>query len=389
MDAKKSLNTETCPVCNTVISEEVELYLCPQCGWEIDRAQDELIIGDVQELRREAERKQQKLQQYRKLYYQAQKADTLETRLKELEQQLVTLTEKQEQRIHRLETQQQDLAQKYEEIERSGGGHPIVEKEFTFETLTINRHSLEVKRRQGAARQYLEIIGVGVPLEMVYIPGGTFLMGSSEHEEGHSRDEGPQHQVTLSPFWVGKYPVTQEQWFEVLHSKPSKFKGLKRPVENVSWEDAIRFCERLSTHTGRMYRLPTEAEWEYACRAGTTTPFSFGETITSDLANYDKNNIYRNKTSEVGSFPPNASGLHDMHGNVWEWCQDVYSTAIYAQRQAQVPIRNPVYERGDSIRVLRGGSWNNYPAFLRSAYRSRYGPDVRKGSIGFRLMRTI
>ncbi|MFM6603662.1 MAG: formylglycine-generating enzyme family protein, partial [Dolichospermum sp.] len=180
---------------------------------------------------------------------------------------------------------------------------------------------------------------MNLELEMIAIPGGTFVMGSLEGEEESRSEEKPQHQVTIKPFLMGEYPITQAQWRAVaelpqvnqkLQPNPSRFKRANRPVEQVSWHDAIEFCARLSNHTKKPYRLPSEAQWEYACRAGTTTPFHFGETITTDLANYcgdyaygrGQKGAYREETTEVGNFPPNAFGLHDMHGNVWEWCQD-------------------------------------------------------------------
>ena len=164
-------------------------------------------------------------------------------------------------------------------------------------------------------------------------------MGSPEDEKGRDEDESPQHRVTVSTFFISRYPVTQAQWQAIasldkvdidLKADPSRFKGDNRPVEQVNWYDAVEFCARLSRETGREYILPSEAEWEYACRAGTTTPFHFGETITTDLANYNGNytygsgpkGVYREETTPVGSFSPNAFGLSDMHGNVWEWCED-------------------------------------------------------------------
>ncbi|MFO5440741.1 MAG: SUMF1/EgtB/PvdO family nonheme iron enzyme, partial [Dolichospermum sp.] len=170
-----------------------------------------------------------------------------------------------------------------------------------------------------------EDLGNGVKLEMIAIPGGTFWMGSPTNEAERNNDEGPQHQVTVPSFFMGKYPLTQAQYQAIIGNNPSYFKGNNRPVERVIWNDAVTFCQKLSQKTGKNYRLPSEAEWEYACRAGTKTPFSFGDNITPDLVNYDGNypyksapkGKYREQTTDVGTFPPNAFGLYDMHGNVW------------------------------------------------------------------------
>ncbi|MFM6278998.1 MAG: formylglycine-generating enzyme family protein, partial [Dolichospermum sp.] len=219
-------------------------------------------------------------------------------------------------------------------------------------------------------------------LEMVLIPGGTFLMGSPKNEEGSINSEKPQHEVTIKPFLMGKYPVTQKQWRTVaalekvnidLASYPSYFEGDNRPVEQVSWHDAIEFCARLSNYTKKPYRLPTEAQWEYACRAGTTTPFHFGDRITTDLANYDGNytygdglkGVHRKGTTDVGFFPPNLFGLHDMHGNVWEWCQDDWH-----DNYEGAPIDGSAWISLSNRKVLRGGSWNYYPVLCRSASRN-------------------
>ncbi|MEW6497793.1 MAG: formylglycine-generating enzyme family protein, partial [Cyanobacteriota bacterium] len=194
-----------------------------------------------------------------------------------------------------------------------------------------------INRERRTAQYFLEDLGDGIGLEMVLIPGGSFLMGSPEDELERSDNESLQHLVTIQLFCLGKYPVTQAQWKAVaalpqvnrkLDPGLSSFKGENRPVETVSWYDAVEFCDRLSQKTGRQYRLPSEAEWEYACRAGTTTPFHFGETITPELANYNGKytygagvkGVYREETTPVGSFGvANAFGLYDMHGNVWEW----------------------------------------------------------------------
>ncbi len=235
---------------------------------------------------------------------------------------------------------------------------------------------------------------------MVYIPGGTFMMGSPEGEGSDS--EKPKHKVTIKPFHKGKYQVTQGQWRGVaalpkvncdLKPNPSKFKGGKRPVEQVSWHDAVEFCARLSNLTGREYRLPSEAEWEYACRAGTTTPFYFGETITGKLANYNATTSfadepeeeYRQKTMTVGQFPSNAFGLYDMHGNVWEWCQDTPH-----ENYEGAPTDGSAWIDNDNpYRALRGGSWANDPRYCRSAYRNynaRAERDYIVNVIGFRVV---
>ena len=259
------------------------------------------------------------------------------------------------------------------------------------------------------AQYFIEDLGNGIQLEMVMIPGGSFMMGSPETEEGSNDDERPQHQVTIKAFCLGKYQVTQAQWKAVaafpqvnreLKPDPSRFKGNNRPVESVSWEDAVEFCDRLSNHTKRQYRLPSEAEWEYACRAGTTTPFHFGETITTDLANYNGEftygdgveGVYRKETTEVGSFGvANNFGLYDMHGNVWEWCLDDWHDDYEEAPKDGSAWFNSDDKLSDKPRrtVLRGGSWFTLPLRCRSASRNgnnggnRDTPDV---IIGFRVV---
>ena len=247
-------------------------------------------------------------------------------------------------------------------------------------------------------------LGNGVDLEMVYIPGGTFIMGSPEDEEKSGWSIGkdvPQHQVEVEPFYLGKFLVTQAQWREVaqlpeiereLNPEPSEFKGEERPVEQVSWSDAVEFCARLSKATGREYRLPSEAEREYACRAGTTTPFHYGETLTSEIANYASNNTYaeetagehQQKTTPVGSFPPNSFGLYDMHGNVSEWCTDPWHDSYEG-----APRNGIVWtENGDENRshVLRGGSWDFDSRYCRSAFRGYSSSrDYSSNLVGFRV----
>ena len=235
-------------------------------------------------------------------------------------------------------------------------------------------------------------LGGGVTLELVWCPPGTFMMGSPESEAERSDDE-TQHQVTLSKgFWMGKYEVTQEQWKQVTENNPSSFKGDPRlPVETVSWEDCQKFIEKLNSRMrGGGFGLPTEAQWEYACRAGTTTPFHFGQTISTEQANYDGNytygngrkGVYRKKTTVVGSFPSNAWGLYDMHRNVWEWCSDGYG--VYPSGA----VADPSGASSGKGRVLRGGSWFYNPRYCRSAYRDYSPPGNRSTSYGFRLLRT-
>jgi formylglycine-generating enzyme required for sulfatase activity len=269
---------------------------------------------------------------------------------------------------------------------------------------------------QRTAQYFREDLGNDIQLDMMLIPGGTFIMGSPKKEEDSTDSERPQHEVTIEPFWLGQYQVTQAQWKFVaklpqvnkeLNPDPSRFKGNgstsltnNRPVEQVSWYDAVEFCDRLSNHTKRQYRLPSEAEWEYACRAGTKTPFHFGETITTDLANYNGNytygqepkGVYREETTEVGSFGvANNFGLYDMHGNVYEWCLDDWHdnyTDAPADGSAWFSSDDKLSDKTGRA-VLRGGSWVDVPPYCRSASRDYYYRVERDGvvsSFGFRVV---
>jgi formylglycine-generating enzyme required for sulfatase activity len=290
--------------------------------------------------------------------------------------------------------------------------------------------SFVVLERRGQARGFRQPLrppsegGAHEPssldLQLVEIPAGRFLMGSPPSEEGRSNDEGPQHEVELESFFLGRAPITQAQWQEVAswverpgerwgldlsgRLAPSRFDGVQRPVENVNWFEAMEFCSRLSKRSGKTYKLPSEAQWEYACRAGTTTPFHYGDTLSAEVANYNANATYGRgikgtslgKTTEAGRFPANAWGLYDMHGNVWEWCADHWHSSYdLGQRKApndgspwwdatESGMEGENGERGDSrSRVLRGGSWIYSPLSCRSAYRSH--PAVAYHSIGFRV----
>jgi formylglycine-generating enzyme required for sulfatase activity len=215
------------------------------------------------------------------------------------------------------------------------------------------------------------------------------MMGSPENEERRSRNEGPQHQVTIPGFFIGKYQLTQKQYQAIMGNNPSHFKGENRPVERISWNDAVKFCELLSQRTGKKYTLPSEAQWEYACRAGTTTPFYFGETITTDLANYNGNYTYtsafegeyRGQTTDVGSFPPNAFGLYDMHGNVWEWCFD-----DWVDNYNNAPTNGSAVTSSSNYKLLRGGSWIDHPGLCCSACRSHRDAGFDPFSYGFRVV---
>ena len=272
--------------------------------------------------------------------------------------------------------------------------------------MTVNARGKIINRRNLQAKYFVEKLGHGVSLEMVQIPGGTFIMGSPEGEQYSLDRERPQHQVTVKPFFMGRYVVTQEQYQLIMGKNPSEFKNettkwlfvrenrnKNRPVERLSWYDAVKFCTKLSKATGKEYRLPSEAEWEYACRAETTTPFYFGETITTDLVNYDGDYTYafapkgeyRGQTTDVGTFPPNAFGLYDMHGNVWEWCADPWHDNYEgAPQDGRVWLENG----NENCSPLRGGSWVNIPKDCRSAYRddvNRAGRDYLNNAIGFRV----
>jgi formylglycine-generating enzyme required for sulfatase activity len=263
--------------------------------------------------------------------------------------------------------------------------------------------NLILQTEQRTTQYYRESMKNGVSLDMVLIPGGTFWMGSPNDEIDRQKTESPQHEVTVPSFFMGRYPVTQAQWRFVaelpmidrsLESDPSRFKGDNRPVEQVSWHDAIEFCRRLAQKTGRPYRLPSEAEWEYACRAGTTTPFHFGKTITSELANYDgsgsyadgEKGEYRQETTPVDRFGfANAFGLCEMHGNVWEWCEDHWHSH-YEGAPVDGSAWHDLEADENAERVVRGGSWFDVPLYCRSASRSCDVAGFRFYIFGFRVV---
>jgi len=223
-------------------------------------------------------------------------------------------------------------------------------------------------------------IGENVSMKLALIPAGKFMMGSPPGEANRSGEE-PQHEVTISkPFYIGVTEVTQAQYEAVMGTNPSRFKGATNPVDTVSWNDATKFCKKLSKKTRYVVRLPTEAEWEYTCRAGTTTRFSFGddESALGDYAWYECNS--GSATHPVGQKKPNAWGLFDMHGNLWEWCADWYGD--YPKGAATDP-QGPA---SGADRVLRGGGWSHFPNYCRAAFRSFSSPGARLISGGFRVV---
>jgi formylglycine-generating enzyme required for sulfatase activity len=230
-------------------------------------------------------------------------------------------------------------------------------------------------------------------MEFVLIPAGEFDMGSPPSEEGRLEYEGPVHRVTLSrAFRIGKYPVTQRQYEAVTGENPSHFSGnIDRPVDSVSWEDAVAFCRKLGARDGRAYRLPTEAQWEYACRAGSTSAYCFGDdpSLLPQYAWYRDNSGMQ--THPVGEKKPNAFGVYDMHGNVWEWCHDYYygscGSGFYGWHYYRVsPNVDPQGPDIGASRVLRGGSWDDDPGGCRSADRGGFWPDCRNFRSGFRVV---
>lgn len=261
----------------------------------------------------------------------------------------------------------------------------------------IAAEALEAVQSAASRKSFRDPLKVGGegPL-MVVIPAGRYHMGSPPEEPERSNEEGPQHEVRIArPFAMGVHAVTFDDYDRYCRGTKSKQPGdegwgrADRPVINVSWEDAQGYCKWLSAQTGRSYRLPSEAEWEYACRAGTTTPFHFGARIATDQANFDGNSTYngsakgeyREQTVPVGSLPPNAFGLYEMHGNVWEWCQDAWH-----DNYQSAPNDGSDWEATrDVSRVLRGGSWGHGPWFCRAAFRNFGGPDYRYVFIGFRV----
>lgn len=234
--------------------------------------------------------------------------------------------------------------------------------------------SPQVKPENKSASNFSVDLGGGVSLDLVYIRGGTFRMGSSQE-----KNEQPIHQVKVPEFWIGKYQVTQEQWCRIMGNNPSAFQGDKRPVEQVSWNDAVEFCQRLTQNTGKEFRLPSEAEWEYSCRAGSETSYCFGED-SNRLKEYACYGIWLKGHDPVGQKKPNAWGLYDMHGNVWEWCADDWHDNYNG-----APNDGSIWLSNSNIKILREGSWYSNAVLCRCASRGRLARVLRSNGLGFRV----
>ena len=265
-----------------------------------------------------------------------------------------------------------------------------------FETVRLDTKGNICDRHRQQVEVYEEDLGHDIKLTMVRIPKGSFWMGSPNEEAQRRPKEGPRHQVMVPEFYIGQVAITQSQWQAIMGTNPAKFKGDPLlPVERVSWQDCQEFCHRLNASNesqGRVYRLPSEAEWEYACRSGMDTPFHCGETIATDWANYNGNEAYglgpegnyRQQPLPVGQFPPNGFGLHDLHGNIWERCQDEWH-----DNYEGAPTDGSAWQdsnSSDKNRVIRGGSWFSLPALCRSASRDSSNPADRSDRVGFRVV---
>lgn len=276
-------------------------------------------------------------------------------------------------------------------------------KTCQFSVITVDKKGEIIQQSKQENRYFTVNLGKGISLDMVVIKGGKFFMGCPHKESRDNQEQKPRHWVILPSFCMGKYPITQAQWEIIMNYNPSYFKGHNRPIESVSWYECLDFCQNLSQDIGIQFTLPSESQWEYACRGiinpeqyrgldgeETYPPFHFGETITSEFANYNSKRtyqqeslgIYRQQTTDVGRFFPNAFGLYDMHGNVWEWCADTWHN-----NYKNAPTDGSIWLNGDDENSpMRGGSWGAFPAYCRSATRSKVKRNNRSQYNGFRVV---
>jgi eukaryotic-like serine/threonine-protein kinase len=282
----------------------------------------------------------------------------------------------------------------------SEAGKPPKLSSIQFASIELDSKGKEIFKPQGLAQIFTESLGSDVNLTMIKIPAGKFMMGSPDSEKERKSNESPRHEVGVPEFYMGQTLVTKAQWQAIMGNDPAYFQGNgklpvdKLPVESINWLEAMNFCEKLSQKTGRKYSLPSESQWEYACRARTTTPFAFGETITQAVVNYHGNYPYgdapkagyRERTTPVGSFPPNLFGLYDMHGNLWEWCLDEWVDS-YEGAPSDGSARGDINSRSpDKSRLLRGGSWNLNARVCRAAFRNYYAASFRRSDFGLRVV---
>jgi formylglycine-generating enzyme required for sulfatase activity len=263
---------------------------------------------------------------------------------------------------------------------------------YNFETVYVDRNGEISTRRSGVVDCFTAKLNAEIDLDLMLIPGGSFLMGDDDHHQ----DEQPIHQVTVAPFLMGKYPITRAQYQAVMGDVAGIGLDADYPIERVNWHDATEFCRKLSDQTGQQYSLPSEAQWEYACRANTTTIFYFGTTITPDLVNYNGEYPYngaapgknRGQSTPVGTFPANSFGLYDMHGNVWEWCLDEYQPNYQTASIDGSAVADPRSIDLNAKRVMRGGSWDYVAKGCRSAVRCSLDATIRMPGCGFRVVLT-
>ncbi len=264
---------------------------------------------------------------------------------------------------------------------------PPVRPEATAAAVSRGESAITATKHAALSKEIAVDLGNGVKLEMVPIPAGEFMMGSPDADKDAGDNEKPQHRIRISrPFYLAKYPATQEQWEAVMGRNPSRFKGPKNPVESVSWDDCQKFLEKLNAKSGPgggKFQLPTEAQWEYACRAGSTTRYCFGddESHLGEYAWYDANS--GGKPHPVGQKKPNAWELYDMHGSVWEWCADWYDRNYYKES----PRDDPTGPTTGSSRVIRGCTPDSGARYCRSAFRRSYPPRSRLMILGLRVSR--
>jgi len=383
---------------------------------DIKRVKSEVIAPKLSEYNRQFVSQQQRIAEAEQLKQRQAEVE----RLKRQQVEADLLRQQKAAEAERLRRQEEA-----EHIKQKQQSKPV-QNEFEFEVVKVrlvkesgflgigSSTRIELDRKKGKAQYICENLGNGASLDLVRIPAGKFMMGMPADERqialdnavkyGNKREDvekwldwsTPQHQVTLKEFWMGKFTITNAQWYAVMGTNPSekydvKFQGKNQPVVGVSWDDTKEFCKKASEKTGKSIRLPSETEWEYACRAGTNTAFHFGETITSELVNYDGNypygdapkGEYRQKTVNVDSFSPNAWGLYQMHGNVWEWCEDVWHDNYKGIPQDGSPW---LKDGQQNIHLVRGGSWLIIANDCRSAIRSWDDSVDSLSNLGFRVV---